>query len=182
MALVKLHNVRIAFFDGFVPKQFDEKSPLKYGTTFLIPKTSPLVVEIKKAIREVAVAKWGAKAEATLKTLEGNANKYCFIDGDSKSYDGFENHWALTAKSDGRPLILDRDKTPLTQSDGKPYGGCYVVGHVDIWIQENKWGKGVRADLKGLQFYKDGDAFAGGRPADISEFDDLSEGASEELA
>ena len=134
--------------------------------------------------KEVAVAKWAAKADAILKTLVGNPNKYCFQDGDSKSqYDGFEGHFGLGAKSTGRPLVIDRDKSPLTAADGRPYAGCYVNSSVEIWAQDNKWGKGIRASLRGVQFFKDGDAFAGGAPASEEEFDDLSDaGEGEELA
>lgn len=182
MSIIKLNNVRLAFADIFEPAQFDEKSALKYGAAFLVPKNSPYVLQIQNAIKEVAAAKWGAKSEALLKSFEGNPNKYCFMDGDARNYDGYEGNWALSSKASARPLVLDRDKTPLTQSDGRPYPGCYVNASVEIWAQDNKWGKGIRASLRGLQFYKDGDAFAGGRPADVEEFDDLSEGSEETLA
>ena len=64
MAEIRLKNVRLAFPSIFEPKAFDEKSKAKYQATFLVPKNSPLVAEIEKAIRAAAVAKWGPKADA----------------------------------------------------------------------------------------------------------------------
>ncbi|MDE9571706.1 ssDNA-binding protein, partial [Xenorhabdus bovienii] len=45
-----------------------------------------------------------------------------------------------------------------------------------IFAYDNN-GKGISASLGGVQFYRDGDAFAGGGVASVDEFDDLSEGA-----
>jgi hypothetical protein len=170
--------VRLAFPDLFVPTAFEEGQEKKYGATFLIPKGSPLTKEIERAIKEVAAAKWGAKAQAVLDSIKGVPNKYCFCDGDLKSeYDGYEGMMSLSAKNSARPLVTDLDKTPLVAEDGRPYAGCYVHGSVELWAQDNKWGKGIRAKLRAVMFYKDGDAFAGGAPASDDEFDDLTEGA-----
>lgn len=183
MAIVNLKNVRLAFPDIFTPGKFDENSEPKYGATLLVPAKSAQIAEINKAILEAATAKWGAKAAALVKSFENNPNKYCFQNGDTKTnYDGFEGNWALSAKNSTRPFVCDRDKSPLTAEDGKPYAGCYVNAQVDIYVQDNKWGKGVRASLKGIQFFKDGDAFAAGAPANADDFDDLSVTEDDELA
>jgi hypothetical protein len=44
----------------------------------------------------------------------------------------------------------------------KMYGGCYVNAAVKPWLQDNKFGKGVRCDLVAVQFFADGPAFGGG--------------------
>jgi hypothetical protein len=69
--------------------------------------------------------------------------------------------------------VLDRDKTPLVQADGRPYSGCYVNASVEFYAYDNN-GKGIAATLKGVQFFKDGDAFTGGGVASPDDFDDLS--------
>lgn len=179
--IINLKNVRLAFFDGFKPVAFEDgEGEKKYASTFLIPKNSAQAKEVKAAITEVAKAAWKDKAPAVLKQLEGNPNKYCFQDGDGKSYDGYAGNFALAAKNKKRPSIVDRDKTPLTEEDGKPYSGCYVNASVEIWAQDNKWGKGIRASLRGIQFVRDGDAFSAGSVASADEFDDLGEGADSE--
>lgn len=175
--ILKLKNVRLAFFDGFVPVAFEGEGEKKYASTFLLPKKDPQVKEIEAAILEVATAAWKDKAKSVLNQIKTNPNKYCFQDGDTKSYDGYAGCMALAAKNKKRPSIVDRDKTPLTEEDGKPYSGCYVNCSVELWAQDNKWGKGIRASLRGIQFLRDGDAFSAGSVASDDEWDDLGDGA-----
>ena len=42
--------------------------------------------------------------------------------------------------------------------------------YVELWAQDNQYGKGVNATLRGVQFYRDGQAFTGGRPLGEDEF------------
>lgn len=172
--IVKLHNVRASFFNGFEAVAFKPGDPLRFKSTFLISKNSPQIKEIEQAIEKAAVEKWGAKAKSILNSIRGNANKFCFQDGDNKDYDGYKGMMALTASSRGKPLILDRDKSPLTAADGRPYSGCYVNCSLDIFAYNNS-GSGISASLRGVQFYKDGDAFSGGAPADESEFENVGD-------
>lgn len=173
--ILQLKKVRLAFADIFVPRAFEEGGKLAYGCTLLMPKNDPQVRMLNNAIQDVASAKWAAKAPGIMTRIKGLGNsKLCFYDGNLKDYDGFAEAMALSAKNDARPLIVDRDKTPLIQSDGRPYAGCYVQANVEIWAQDNKFGQAVRCTLRGLQFHSDGDAFAAGAPASIDEFEDLS--------
>ena len=43
-----------------------------------------------------------------------------------------------------------------------------------VW-QDNAYGKRVNASLRGVQFAGDGEAFGGGRPAEVDEFEDISD-------
>lgn len=173
---VKLKNVRLSFPDLFVARPFKAGDQPKFGAQFLVKKGSPLDKEIQAAILAVANAKWPGKGAGVVKTIKSNPNKYCYQDGDTRDYDGYEGMMALSAKNAVRPLVLDRDKSPLTQEDGKPYAGCYVNATVEIFGYTNS-GNGISAELKGVQFVKDGDAFSAGSPADPDDFDDLSDGA-----
>ena len=83
-----------------------------------------------------------------------------------------------TNRATTRPLVIDKDKSPLTEQDGKPYAGCFVNASVELWAQDNNYGKRINASLRGVQFFKDGDAFAGGGAASEDEFDDIAEGAT----
>jgi hypothetical protein len=125
---------------------------------------------------ETLTVKHGAKAAGILKQIRNNPNKFSFQDGDTKSYDGYEGMMALSAKSGVRPLVIDRDRSPLTEADGKPYAGCYVNASVEFFCYDSS-GVGVSASLAGVQFVRDGDAFGGGAAAKADEFDDLGEGA-----
>ena len=175
---VKLQNVRLAFPQIFEPKAFGEDgSDPAYGCSLIFPKTHPAYKLVNDAIESVASEKWEKKASEVLKQLRG-ADKTCLHDGDGKpDYAGFPGNFFIASRNKAHPLVIDRDKSPLTQSDGKPYAGCYVNATVDVWAQANKFGKRVNATLSGIQFFKDGDAFTGAAPSTPDDFDDLAEGA-----
>ena len=96
-------------------------------------------------------------------------------DGDSKAeYEGFEGNFFISSRAKVRPSVFDGQRQELTQADGKPYSGCYVNASIELWAQDNSFGKRINAQLRGVQFLRDGDAFAGGgQPADADEFDEL---------
>ena len=53
--------------------------------------------------------------------------------------------------------------------------GYYVDAILDIWAQENSYGKRINAQLKGVQFRRKGDVFSGGgAPAEDDDFDEIS--------
>ncbi len=178
---IKLNNVRLSFPDLYTPRPFKEGDTPKFKATFLIPKGSKQEKEVEAAIKAVATAKWGAKADGVLKSIRGNPNKFCFQDGETKTYDGYAGMVALSASNVKRPLVIDRDKTPLTMQDGKLYAGCYVNATVELFAYTNS-GNGIAASLGGVQFCKDGDAFSGGGVADADDFDDLSDDGDDEEA
>ena len=170
---IQIKNARLSFPDLWTPRAFKEGLPAKYKATFLVPKDSPMAKQIDKAIEKVAMEKWPKTYAKVLASIQGNANKLCWQDGDNKDYDGYEGMMAFSANNKARPTVWDRDgKTPLTEDDGKPYAGCYVNGLVDIFAYDNS-GNGISASLSGIQFVKDGEAFSGGRPAPAGAFADL---------
>jgi hypothetical protein len=68
-------------------------------------------------------------------------------------------------------MIIDKDKSPLTEDDEKLYAGCYVNAIVELWYQNNNYGKRVNANLLGVQFFKDGEPFGDGVSASEDDFD-----------
>jgi len=167
---------RLSFPGLWKAEAFKPGDDPKFKATLLIPKNDPQVKAIEAKILAVLKEKYPQKAEQMLKSIRGNPNKFCFQDGDTKSYDGYEGMMALSAKSTSRPLIIGTDRTPLAEEDGKPYAGCYVNMSVDFFVYDSQ-GVGVSASLRGVQFVRDGDSFGGGRPADVDEFADVAEGA-----
>lgn len=178
MQTAKLKAVRLAFPALWEPETVNGEGKPAYSGTFLIEPTDPQVKAINAVIEAVAKDKWGAKAGDVLKALRAG-DKVCLHNGDLKAqYDGFAGNFFVTARNVLRPLVVDADKTPLTEADGKPYSGCYVNVNIEIWAQDNKFGKRVNANLLGVQFVRDGDRFGGGgRVADVDDFDDVTEGA-----
>jgi hypothetical protein len=130
-----------------------------------------------KVLSEVAADKWAGKAEANLRAaMAAGAAKCCFYDGDTKAYNGYAGNWIVSAtrnQNDGAPMVVDRNKRPLTAKDGKLYSGCYVNGTVEIWAQSNEFGKALRATLVNVQFAGDGESFGGAAPATANDLDDL---------
>lgn len=178
---VKLSNVRLSFPDLWEAVQYQGQGPFSYRASFLMPPDHADKAKIDAAIQAVAKEKWAAKASQILAGILGVSNKCCFIDGNTKAYDGYAGNWALTSTRDqakGRPLVIDQAKNPLLAADGKPYAGCYVNATVEFWAQDNNYGKAVRCTLLGVQFLRDGDAFGGGSVADPDDFEALAEGAN----
>lgn len=174
---LKLNNVRLAFPVLFEPKTVNGDGKPAFSASLLIDPADPQVKTLHAAIDQIAKEKWGAKADAILKQMRAQ-DKVALHDGDLKSnYDGFPGNLYVSARSATRPLVIDKDKAPLTEQDGKPYAGCFVNASIELWAQDNNYGKRVNASLRGVQFLRDGDAFAGGGAASEDEFDDIAEGA-----
>tara|TARA_R110000787_G_scaffold283257_1_gene395822 strand:+ start:485 stop:1009 length:525 start_codon:yes stop_codon:yes gene_type:complete len=164
---ILLNNVRLSFPSIFTREVFEGKEG-KYAATFLLDKKDVATKE------KIDAAITSALAEAKVKV---ESHKYCIKDGDitfdEKEYDGYQGTWGIKASSSKRPTVINRDKSPITVEDDILYAGCYVNAVIDIWIQNNGYGKRVNANLYGVQFLKDGDSFGTG-PSDVTEdFDDL---------
>lgn len=135
-----------------------------------------IVAKVKAAEDAVAKEKWGGKAEQMLKAIRV-ADKGCIHDGDSKAqYDGFEGNLFIPARSKVKPLVIDRQKNKVAEGDGTIYSGCVVNAQLEIWAQDNSYGKRINAQLMGVQFVRDAEAFSGaGRPASEDDFEDLGD-------
>lgn len=172
-----LNNVRLAFPKIWEPEAFNGSGDPACSASFLIDPTTQKgeIQKVVAAIKQVAAEKWGAKAEATLKSIQAKGD-ICLRDGAEKAeYDGFEGMKFVAARSKARPVVVDRNKAPLTQADGKPYGGCYVNASIDVWPQDNGYGKRINAQLLAIQFVRDGDAFGGGASGSADDFDDIGD-------
>jgi len=174
---VKLANVRLSFPQLFEPKEFSpgDGKP-RYDATFLIVPGSANDKAIRAAIEAEGAEKLEKKWPMFKKANEANSTKWAYLDGDTKSYDGYAGHMYLACHSKARPLVIDRNKSPLTAQDGKPYAGCFVNATVEIYVQAAD-NPGLRAGFSGVQFAGDGDAFSAGGPASLDEFDDITDGA-----
>lgn len=175
---IKLNNVRLAFPCLFEAKTVAGEGKPAFSGTFLIDPADPQIKTLNAAIEATAKDKWGAKADAMLKQLRA-ADKVCLHNGDLKaSYDGFPGNLFVSARNPVRPTVLNKDKSPLAEADGVVYAGCYVNAVLELWPQDNQYGKRVNATLLGVQFAGDGDSFTGGGAASEDDFDDVSAGAT----
>lgn len=186
---IMLNNVRIAFCQSLhKPEQVNGEGQYRRGAVLLIAKDDPQVAALERVISEAIAAKWpDPKKRAPIEAELRKKDRIALRDGDDKAdkYDGFGGCMALSANGKGGDtpeeagavLLLDQAKQPLKPASGKPYAGCYVNASVEIWVQDNQWGKRVNCTLRGVQFVRDGDAFGGGAPASSDEFEAVTDGA-----
>jgi hypothetical protein len=165
MSKIKLNNVRLSFPSLFQKATFEGKET-KFEATLLLDKKqhAETITEIQAAIK-VAIKEKLAGAKV-------GADKLCMKDGDDSDYEGYAGTMSLKAANAKRPLVIDRDKTPLAESDNRPYSGCYVNAIIELWAQNNAYGKSINANLLAVQFYKDGQPFGdAGANASVNDFD-----------
>lgn len=180
MATTKLLDVRLAFPSLWhASKGEDQEGDAKFSASLIMTPGSPAHKAAKAAVDAIVTERWGAKGAAVLKAI--NKDKNALRNGDEhldksgEPYMGFEGNFYVVAKNKTRPTVIDQLKNPLTEQDGKPYGGCYVNAHVEFKAGDiPKAGRVIWAVLTGVQFLRDGDAFSGGRPADPGEFDEVA--------
>ncbi len=177
--VIMLTNVRLAFPQIFTPSQVNNEGKPAFSGSFLFGPEHPAVKLVQLAITKVANAKWGEKGPEILRGLIAG-DKVCLHNGDTKSqYDGFVGNMFVSARSPSRPGVFAQDRSILVEADGKPYSGCFVNAQVAIWAQANNYGKRVNAQLRGVQFLADGDAFGGGAVATPDEFEDVDGGEAD---
>ena len=163
---IKLNNVRLSFPSIFNKSEFNGAVG-KFEATFLMNKESQAKM-ISDIEAKIALIQKDNKAKVS-------PDKICLKDGEYVDYDGYTGCMSIKAGSNRRPTIIDRDKSPLVEEDGKPYAGCYVNAVLELWFQDNSYGKRVNCNLTGIQFVKDGEAFGAGNQDSSNEFDDISD-------
>lgn len=168
---IRLDNVRLSYPQLFQAKAMEGSKP-KFSAVFLLNKKTHAkeIAQIEKMTERAMLDKFGKKValkNVPLKDGNDKAEKEGY--GDEVMY--------LTAKSDTRPAVVDQKKAPLTEADGKIYGGCYVNAFIEIFAYKHPTGgSGVSAGLKAVQFFRDGESFGAG-PVDTDKvFDEVDGG------
>jgi len=156
MSKVKLSNVRLSFPSLFEATSFEGSKP-SYKATFILDKAkdAAAIATINKAIDAEITDKWKGKLK------RANLKGVCLRDGAEKSdMDGYSDKVVfISSSSSKRPPVVDKDLSPLTETDGKPYAGCYVNATIELWAQDNNFGKRINAQLRAVQFLRDGEPF-----------------------
>lgn len=169
---VTLENVRLSFAQGLFEKSTPEGGgEPKFSASFIFPRDHAAVAALGAMIVKVATDKWKEKAGEVLTMLKA-ADKLAVHDGDAKAnYAGYAGNLYVNASNKVKPLVVDTDpKRTLTAMDPRPYSGCYVNAIVELWAQDNKFGKRVNASLAGVQFIRDGERLSGGGIASANDF------------
>lgn len=169
--VIKLRCVRLSFCQALFSAKSFEDSERKFSSTFLLDKKihAKEIKEVEAAVAKLAKEKFKGKVPGSMSS--------CLRDGTEKDHLGGydETMMFIAAHNKKRPVVVDREVNPVAEEDDLIYAGCYVNAAISLWVQDNKWGKRVNAQLRAVQFVKDGEAF-GADPIDASEeFEALEE-------
>ena len=172
-----ISNVRASFVSVHQPKKFSKSDPDdegRYKVSLLLDPSDPddqaQIDLIESTAAEVE------KEAAFDRPLPGNRKCFGLADQDGYAYDGWAGMFYFNASDTEQPGVYGRDGRPLAEESGKPYSGCYVNAIVTLWVMDNKWGKRINANLLGVQFVRDGEAFSTRRGAPAV-FDPIEEDA-----
>lgn len=154
----------------------------KFQLDLLIPKDSPEVKKIKKAIDEATqdgidrVKGWnGKKPPKFFSPLKDGDEKIEEATSPEK-YQMYEGMYYITPKANkaNEFFLFDRQRNRAEADEF--YAGCYVRASVEFFpYAHDKGGKGVSVKLTALQFIADGEGFGGGRRSEddvMGDFDD----------
>lgn len=155
MSKIKMQNVRLSFPSLFTTGTFGGEDTGKYEATFVLDKVEH--AETIKTLQDTI----NTMMKTELKT-KLSADKICLKDGDDMDRPEFAGKMTIKASTKRRPLVIGRDKAPITEDDNIIYAGCFVNSIISLWCQANSYGKRINAQLDGVQFHKDGDAFGDG--------------------
>ena len=161
---IKLNNVRFSFPSIFNKSEFNGQVG-KFEATFLMNKESQAKM-IADVEAQISLIQKDNKAKVS-------PDKICLKDGEFVDYDGYAGCMSIKAGSNRRPTVLGRDKAPVVEEDNIVYAGCYVNAVIELWFQDNSYGKRVNCNLLGIQFAKDGDTFGAGDTDVSDDFDTI---------
>lgn len=189
MTLIAINDVRTSHlychesFTGKPTAQNPNPKPT-FKSDFLMAPTHPDVAKILATIEQVGSEhKWrGGLLWTDLKPILKDTNMLCFKKGDNAIGQAeYKGLLYLKGSNKTRFTVLDQDAvTPLVAKDGRPYSGCYVNAKVDIWVQDNDWGRRINCTITGIQYLRKGDAFgAGVKVASPDEFTPVAKSADE---
>ncbi len=148
MTKLILKNVRIGGNSIFEAKAYQEGQTPNYSAIFLLKPKDPQIEEIKEAIIELARERF-KRPPKNLKT--------CLVPGDEKDNENYHGYITISASEKQRPITWDRLKNDVTAEDNVIYPGCYVNCIITLWAQDNKYGKRINANLRAVQYVRDGE-------------------------
>lgn len=192
-AKIKIRRARAQYPNVFVAKNFEGEGRERYSITLILPKDHPDLAALTKYQKQVAQEKFGSKTAAVYKEMQAS-NRLAIHDGDTKAAKpGFADNLFINAGvyedddavAGGLP-VYDKFKDAatgkakkLTAADGRIYAGCYVNAVINLWAQDNQWGRRINAKLLSVQFADDGEKLSFGATSDADDYEAVDEPAAE---
>jgi hypothetical protein len=180
-SVIMLHDVRLSFPHLETPHAPPGTQTTRYSADFILDPTNPTNAADWKAVNDLILAaateKWGENTGYILEMLKPLDKQRDLGDGNNRRkkdmsvMDGYANMFYVKSRSQNRPNIIGASGKTLEplqanqSGEKKPYGGCYCNGLVRLWLQDNQYGQGIRFELLGVQFLRDGTSFG---PAEVN--------------
>lgn len=185
---IMLKGVTLAFPALAEPQAFGEGEPA-YGAKFPIKVNSEQQKAIEAAMLAEATEAWKDKADSVLSMLNDDG-KVCFTKKVYRSkktgepYQGFDGtHYLSARNAKTQPTIFNEYGDELTSKgdiEAKAFSGALVNASVEIWAQDNKWGRRINCSLRGVMLTGQGENFGGGSsPASADEFAGMAKAKAE---
>lgn len=174
---ILLKDVRASYLHVFEPWAKEGETKKFSGRFIIDPETHGAELAALKAhVTKLEKEAFKERIPAAQKFLRN---------GDDLAKEEFEGKWYVQAseKAEHPPELLKPDRTACKASDDLIYSGAFVNVIIMPWIQNNKHGKRVNANLKVIQFKRKGDKFGNGAaPVDQEGLDDEEfEGAADDI-
>lgn len=146
-------EIRGSFVNLLKPKAYSKDQAPKYSMVIAIDKNDKFIADLKKAMDEVAIEKWGevpAKLKTFLKDGDQEEEKY-----------GWNGKLVFTASNKSAPGVLVKTEQGLVEpvSEEDIYSGAYYRCSVRPYAYEYEKSKGVTISLDNVLKTKDGEKF-----------------------
>ena len=176
---IMLKNVMLSFPALAEPQSFGEGEPA-YGAKFPIKPNSEHQKQLEEAILAEAKEQWKDKADSVVNMLIEDG-KVAFVKKVYRSkktgepYAGFEGaHYLSTRNAKTQPTVFNEYGEQLTSKgdiERKAYSGAIVNASLEIWAQDNKWGRRINCTLRGVMLTGEGENIGGASaPASADDF------------
>ena len=177
--IIMLTNTRLSFPQLVEARAYQEGQAKKFSADLILDPAGEDWKKVMHSVMQSAQEKWGDNAQAVLQMCQADRKLRAFGNGAEKvdkktfkPYEGYEGAVYVSANNANPPQMIgssgksvDPTNTMAYQALArKMYGGCYVNAAIKFWIQDNKYGRGIRCELIALQFAKDGTPFGDAAP------------------
>ena len=177
--IIMLTNTRLSFPQLVEARAYQEGQVKKFSADLILDPAGEDWKKVMHSVMQSAQEKWGDNAQAVLQMCQADRKLRAFGNGAEKvdkktfkPYEGYEGAVYVSANNANPPQMIESNGKSVDPTNTmayqalarKMYGGCYVNAAIKFWIQDNKYGRGIRCELIALQFAKDGTPFGDAAP------------------
>lgn len=162
---ILLQNGRFSFTYVYKP-YVNKDGNQNYTTHWIFEETHPQWGELQQLIITTAQDGWKDKWQEYLAAAKGQ-DKLCVHRGDisKPGIDVYKGKLFVSAsrKVDDPPMtIVDESKRPITIASGKLYSGAWGDIAINLWAQNNSFGRRINAEILGVQHVRHDTKLSGG--------------------